>query len=402
MVSLQFLLVLTFALAAHADFARFGYLVSAIASAFDRNSTRQYDSTTMANTYKRWQAIEEEESGLRRLERVGTIVGVTSLSRPPVKVSRVEQQLWDEDAQEYKQRVAKVGGGVTFHRLMLRNMPDLEWRSLVISGDCFNSCQLLPWRLVNLNNEEEGTNFCEGGYCGKPTPHTYTMLCQKRTLAPSDVDRLQAQGWGLRPKDDVDAAYEHCEATENFFAAFRLFLVKGTQDVAVVYHTGADKCSLCHGNHYHVIISRNNKTLFDADYNWRRVRAALAGAGVRGNLTANSQRVGSIVALVAYLSRSPRVWLGTNSALLMGVRRYHLEQEAKAAEERQLATQRAEQEKRDRELASQRAIRERAERPLEPPKKKMVNRPMTKEELDRIERLCVQCPGTTDDWDDDL
>lgn len=354
--------------------------------------------------YRRWQAIEEEESGRRREERLGSIVGVTSLSRPPARISKVEKELWDEDALEFKDRVERAGDGKTFQRLLERNMPDLEWRSLVISGDNFNESQLLPWRLVNLNVEEEGTNFCEGLYCGKPTPHTYTMLCQKRSILPSDVDRHRVDGWGLRCKADVDAVYQYCEFTEEFFDAFRLFLVKGTQDVAVVYHADTDPCSLCRGNHYHVILSRNKKTMFDADYNWRRVRAALASAGGRGSLTATSQKVRNLPAIVAYVSRPPRVWMGTNSALLMGVRMHHLEQAANADRARELATQQAIRERDERELAARRAPPGSSLRMgcMEPPRKRMVPRPMTDEELDRIERINAECTGATDDWDDDL
>lgn len=256
-----------------------------------------------------------------------------------------EREAFQEDVKAYKRHL--YNSGERFHHLLLHNRRDVEWRSIVISGDNFNSFQLLPWQLINLEDDEEGRAECDGSKCGKATPHNVTMLCQKRQVTRSQIDSVQVQGWGLASKADVDAAYDYCGATEEFFDAFRQFLVKSTQDVAVVFHSASDPCSLCRGSHYHVIVSRDNRQSLDADYNWKRLRAVISRARGCGGLTANSQRVRTIVNLVGYLSTPPRVWMGTNSPTLMAIRQYRLEEAAKQAEALK-KRQREEEEERDR------------------------------------------------------
>lgn len=275
--------------------------------------------------------MEEEETAQRRIWKTGGTANNTYVSVGYGEVSTVEREAFQEDVAMYKRALDKWGN--RFHDLLMRNKPDLEWRSLVISGDNFNAFQLLPWHLVNLERDEEGHPECDGSKCGKATPHRVTMLCQKRPITASIVDLVRTEGWGLRCKADVDSVYEYCEATEEFFDAFRKFLIRGCRDVAVVFHSASDPCSLCRGSHYHVVVSRDRRQVLDADYNWKRVRTVIARAGGRGRLTASSQRVRTIVSLVQYLSRPPRVWLGTNSPIVAAVRRYNAEEADRQANE---------------------------------------------------------------------
>lgn len=237
--------------------------------------------------------------------------------RDSALVSSAEDKETDEhNLAFYKDKLQKLGDKA-FHGALLHNVRGIEWKSCVISGSNVNNQMLRPWKVAER-------------VCTRRLDHAHSMACRATYLSVAGIETELAVGWSLHHSADDDAIYNYCEHTRAFLDAFRSFLIRATSHCAIVYHPGTDPCSLCHGNHYHVVFARPVTPAIDNDYNWKRIKGVIKAAQGRGKLSLRCQPVRNINAIMNYLSIPPRVWHGTNSPILLAIHQYKREQDATA------------------------------------------------------------------------
>lgn len=175
------------------------------------------------------------------------------------------------------------------------SVSDLEYWSLVVGGrGCHN--QLLQAKCQKKNKKGELQTLKNGEawleYVPLSTLHT---RCVKDFATKMEV--LSAT------EKEIKEVFNELKC-----------LLRSSRRFLVVYHPGTDPCSMCYGNHYHIILGRHGHKDMDKEYRYRRMRQAARGDGPMElrKVYTSYQRVRSLSALVKYLSHSPRVFYGTN------------------------------------------------------------------------------------------
>lgn len=104
-------------------------------------------------------------------------------------------------------------------------------------------------------------------------------------------------------------------------------LIKIAKSFFVVYHAASDPCTLCIANHYHVIVTMADDLIMDRQYRYRRMKhfADKRRSESERHIYCCYQRVRSTRKLVQYLSRTPRIFYGTNSLPMLNMHRAALE-----------------------------------------------------------------------------
>lgn len=239
----------------------------------------------------------------------------------PSAPSAEDREVDEHNLAFYKDKLERLGGKA-FHGALLHNVKGIEWKSCVISGSNVNNQMLRPWKMAER-------------VCTRRLDHSHSMACRATYLSVTGIETELAVGWGLHHSADDDAIYNYCEHTRAFLDAFRSFLIRATSHCAIVYHPGTDPCSLCHGNHYHVVFARPITPAIDNDYNWKRIKGVIKAAQGQGRLSLRCQPVRNITAIMNYLTVPPRVWHGTNSSILLAIHQYKREQDAVASAEQE-------------------------------------------------------------------
>lgn len=178
----------------------------------------------------------------------------------------------------------------------------VEWRSLVIGGKFVHNQILMP-RVAKADKHGDKVYSKAGDVISE-------------YASPVQAQTMQVIDWATEQSvlNNLD------KSTKEVFNEVKT-LLRNVPAAAVVYHSGGDPCSLCPGNHYHVIVSRDTARAWDKDYRWRKIREATNALGEVGKVVyAKSQKVHNLNNIIAYLCRAPRVWMGTSSRAIFQIR----------------------------------------------------------------------------------